>query len=123
MEIVYSFRDRYFENHSVEDAINKNEELEALMNEALTLFNKHEKTALDLDKAKYSYLRGRLLNVLPKFSPESEVLLSRACKLNPKLMEAWNELGESYWKKDDLVEAKNCFKRVAEYVITSKTHF
>ncbi|XP_019865803.1 tetratricopeptide repeat protein 5 [Aethina tumida] len=115
VEIVYSFRDRYFENHSVEDAINKNEELEALMNEALTLFNKHEKTALDLDKAKYSYLRGRLLNVLPKFSPESEVLLSRACKLNPKLMEAWNELGESYWKKDDLVEAKNCFKRVAEY--------
>lgn len=30
-------------------------------------------------------------------------------KLEPNLVEAWNELGECYWKNDDIQQAKNCF--------------
>lgn len=54
-------------------------------------------------------LRGRALNVLPTFDPLSEEALSKAVKLDPKLVEAWNELGESYWKKGEIPAAKNCF--------------
>jgi hypothetical protein len=36
-------------------------------------------------------LRGRALNVLTIFDPLSEEALSKAVKLDPKLVEAWNE--------------------------------
>jgi tetratricopeptide (TPR) repeat protein len=61
------------------------------------------------NRTMYLYLKGRALNVIPQHSKEAEELLSRAVKLDPKLVEAWNELGECYWKKDDIQEAKNCF--------------
>ena len=35
----------------------------------------------------------------PLSSPEAEVVLSKAVKLRPDLVEAWNELGESYMMK------------------------
>lgn len=46
---------------------------------------------------------------MPQYSKEAEEVLSRAVKLDPKHVDAWNELGESYWKKDEIEEAKNCF--------------
>lgn len=54
-------------------------------------------------------LRGRALNISPSFDSQAEEALSKAVKLDPKLVEAWNELGESYWKKGDIPAAKNCF--------------
>ncbi|GFG36093.1 hypothetical protein Cfor_03666 [Coptotermes formosanus] len=61
------------------------------------------------NRTMYLYLKGRALNVMPQHSKEAEELLSRAVKLDPKLVDAWNELGECYWKKDNIEEAKNCF--------------
>lgn len=49
------------------------------------------------------------MNVLPKYNKEAEDLLSKAIKLDPKLVDAWNQLGECYWKNDKLEEAVNCF--------------
>lgn len=60
-------------------------------------------------RAKYYYLKGRALNVTQEYNKEAEELLSKAIKLDPKLVDAWNELGECYWKHDNLLEAKNCF--------------
>ena len=68
------------------------------------------------NKAAYLYMKGRALNVLPQYSSEAEEVLSRAVKLDPKLVDAWNELGESYWKKDDIKEAKNCFNGALVHV-------
>lgn len=70
------------------------------------------------NRAKYYYLKGRALNVLPNYSKEAEELLSKAVKLDPKLVEAWNELGECYWKNDNLKEAENCFAGALNYVPT-----
>jgi Flp pilus assembly protein TadD len=47
--------------------------------------------------------------VVPQYSKEAEEVLSRAVKLDPRHVDAWNELGECYWKKDEIEEAKNCF--------------
>ena len=41
---------------------------------------------------------------------ECERLLSKAVKLEPSFVEAWNELGESYWKRGDVDNAFNCFE-------------
>ncbi|XP_078190565.1 tetratricopeptide repeat protein 5 isoform X6 [Callithrix jacchus] len=61
-------------------------------------------------KAQVLMLTGKVLNVTPDYSPKAEELLSKAVKLEPKLVEAWNQLGEVYWKKGDVAAAHTCFK-------------
>ncbi|XP_077401482.1 tetratricopeptide repeat protein 5 isoform X2 [Vanacampus margaritifer] len=60
-------------------------------------------------KAEFLLQKGRCLNVAPDFNAAAEDCLSRAVKLQPGLVEGWNTLGEQYWKKGDLMAAKNCF--------------
>ena len=57
-----------------------------------------------------SYCRGRALNVKDVFSEEAVDLLSKAVKLNPKLTNAWVELGHCYWKKGEAESAMHCFQ-------------
>ncbi|KAH3772728.1 hypothetical protein DPMN_174072 [Dreissena polymorpha] len=54
-------------------------------------------------------LLGRILNVMPDYDAIAYGHLSKAVKLDPKLVDAWNQLGELYWKKGDINNAKNCF--------------
>lgn len=68
------------------------------------------------NKAQFHLLKGRILNVTSKFSQEAEDALSKAVKLDPKLVEAWNHLGECYWKKEDISAAKNCFTGALNHV-------
>ncbi|KAL0189392.1 hypothetical protein M9458_016491, partial [Cirrhinus mrigala] len=97
---LYSFRDRYFETHSVEDAGRKQNDVAQEM--AKTLKRLEEKEDLYKNSAQFLLLRGRCLNA-------AEECLSRAVKLEPGLVEGWNTLGEQYWKKGDLTAAKTCF--------------
>lgn len=62
------------------------------------------------NRARYFYLLGRAHDVLSTHSVPAEEALAKAVKLDPKLVEAWNQLGECYWKKDNIAEAKNCFQ-------------
>ncbi|KAK2913498.1 hypothetical protein Q8A67_001897 [Cirrhinus molitorella] len=104
---LYSFRDRYFETHSVEDAGRKQNDVAQEM--AKTLKRLEEKEDLYKNSAHFLLLRGRCLNAAPGFSQTAEECLSRAVKLEPGLVEGWNTLGEQYWKKGDLTAAKTCF--------------
>ncbi|XP_073693535.1 tetratricopeptide repeat protein 5 [Garra rufa] len=104
---LYSFRDCYFETHSVEDAGRKQNDVAQEM--AKTLQRLEEKEDLYKNSAQFLLLRGRCLNVAPEFSQTAEECLSRAVKLEPGLVEGWNTLGEQYWKKGDLTAAKTCF--------------
>ncbi|XP_052233486.1 tetratricopeptide repeat protein 5-like isoform X2 [Dreissena polymorpha] len=61
------------------------------------------------NKATYFMLLGRILNVMPDYDAIAYGHLSKAVKLDPKLVDAWNQLGELYWKKGDINNAKNCF--------------
>ncbi|XP_050773838.1 tetratricopeptide repeat protein 5-like isoform X2 [Gopherus flavomarginatus] len=54
-------------------------------------------------------LKGKALNVTPDYKPQAEELLAKAVKLDPELVEAWNQLGEAYWKKGDITAAHTCF--------------
>lgn len=67
-------------------------------------------------KAEFLLQKGRCLNVAPDYSAEAEKCLSRAVKLEPGLVEGWNTLGEQYWKKEDLIGAKNCFTGALQQV-------
>lgn len=67
-------------------------------------------------KAQVLMLTGKALNVTPDYSPRAEELLSKAVKLEPKLVEAWNQLGEVYWKKGDIAAAHTCFSGALTHV-------
>lgn len=64
-------------------------------------------------------LTGKALNVTPDYSPKAEELLSKAVKLEPELVEAWNQLGEVYWKKGDVAAAHTCFSGALTHVSLS----
>ena len=66
--------------------------------------------AMRENRARYFYLVGRAHDVVATHSVPAEEALAKAVKLDPKLVEAWNQLGECYWKKDNIAEAKNCFQ-------------
>ncbi|XP_024423655.1 tetratricopeptide repeat protein 5 isoform X1 [Desmodus rotundus] len=104
---LYSFRECYFETHSVEDAGRKQQDVQEEMEK--TLQQMKEVVGSVQGKAQVLMLTGKALNVTPDYSPKAEELLSKAVKLEPKLVEAWNQLGEVYWKKGDVAAAHTCF--------------
>ncbi|XP_022348530.1 tetratricopeptide repeat protein 5 isoform X1 [Enhydra lutris kenyoni] len=120
---LYSFRECYFETHSVEDAGRKQQDVRKemektlqQMEEVVGMSGKERTTPCPSPKcgsvqgkAQVLMLTGKALNVTPDYSPKAEELLSKAVKLEPKLVEAWNQLGEVYWKKGDIAAAHTCF--------------
>ena len=70
----------------------------------------------DKFRAQKHYLEGKSLNVTPVASQQAVKLLERAVKLDPKLTDAWNQLGECYWKSGKPLEAKNCFLGALQHV-------
>uniref|UniRef100_A0A452FNK0 Tetratricopeptide repeat domain 5 n=1 Tax=Capra hircus TaxID=9925 RepID=A0A452FNK0_CAPHI len=104
---LYSFRECYFETHSVEHAGRKQQDVREEMEK--TLQQMEEVVGSVQGNAQVLMLTGKALNVTPNYSPKAEELLSKAVKLEPKLVEAWNQLGEVYWKKGDVAAAHTCF--------------
>ncbi|XP_002929563.1 tetratricopeptide repeat protein 5 isoform X1 [Ailuropoda melanoleuca] len=104
---LYSFRECYFETHGVEDAGRKQQDVREEMEK--TVRQMEEAVGSVQGKAQVLMLTGKALNVTPDYSPRAEELLSKAVKLEPKLVEAWNQLGEVYWKKGDIAAAHTCF--------------
>ncbi|GLH11182.1 Tetratricopeptide repeat protein 5 [Gryllus bimaculatus] len=106
---LYVYRDHYFEKHSLDSAKHKHTDVENELKNTLNIFDDLKETGCKTNRAMYYYLKGRALNVTPNYNIQAEDVLSKAVKLDPKLVDAWNELGECYWKKDDIDGARNCF--------------
>lgn len=145
MDELYNFRDCYFETHSVQEAGKKQNDVAQEIEKTLNKLEEKEgecciyttahwsvtcivsfKSTVFLylwfaterykHKAEFLLQKGRCLNVAPDFSAVAEECLSRAVKLEPSLVEGWNTLGEQYWKKGDLIGAKNCFTGALQQV-------
>ncbi|KAM4808627.1 tetratricopeptide repeat protein 5 [Rhinophrynus dorsalis] len=107
VDSLYNFRDHYFETHSVEDASRKQYDVEQEMEKTISQIEEMDDDWKN--KAFFLMLKGKALNITPNYSPEAEECLSKAVKLDPGLVEGWNQLGEVYWKKMDVASAKTCF--------------
>lgn len=106
---LYLYRDHYFESHPITQASQKNSDVEDELKKVMKIFDDLKGSSTVANRAMFYYLKGRALNVTPNFNILAEEAFSKCLKLDPKLVEAWNELGECYWKKDDVEEARNCF--------------
>ena len=103
-------RDHYFETHQLEEAAQKPQQIQERLDAVLEEFEARESAGVSEDRTMFLYLKGRLLNVTGEFSGEAEECLSKSVKLNPNLVDAWNELGESYMRKLDWTTARTCFE-------------
>lgn len=64
--------------------------------------------------AKACCIKGRALAFLDGHERQAEEFLSKALKLNPQLVEAWNALGEVYWNQQSYQQAQRCFEQALE---------
>ncbi|CAH2240370.1 tetratricopeptide repeat protein 5-like [Pararge aegeria] len=109
---LYSYRDLFFENHPVEMASQKNK----CVNEKKDLLvAKFESYNVDVQipfavRAEFLYMKGKCYNISSTYDSRAMQCLSKAVKLNPHLVNAWNELGECYLKNMNLQEAKASFE-------------
>ncbi|EGD80858.1 hypothetical protein PTSG_11730 [Salpingoeca rosetta] len=75
-----------------------------------TLLAELDNTKDDIHPATLEYLQGRLLSLREPLDPQCEAALTKSVKLNPKNIDAWNLLGEVFWRKGDLFESTRCFE-------------
>jgi len=115
VEELYHFRDHYFETHQLDEAAQKPQQIQERLDAVLEEFEARESAGVAEDRAMFLYLKGRLLNVTGEFSGEAEECLSKSVKLNPNLVDAWNELGESYMRKLDWTTARTCFEGALQH--------
>lgn len=116
---LYDFRDHYFEHNSTEKASLKNQETEEKLKETLNILDYVQ--ASSEETAQCLFLRGKAQNVLPNYNPMAKDALAKAVKMNPKLVEAWNCLGECYWKNGEVEAARNCFMGALNHAKTKES--
>ncbi|KAK7600916.1 hypothetical protein V9T40_008357 [Parthenolecanium corni] len=109
VEELYNFRDYYFENHSIDLAANFHADVKNKMISTLDKLEAAKCNTPNFDRAYYFYLVGKTYNVEGEYNAKAEENLSKAVKLNPSLIDGWNHLGDTYFKKGNYYEAKNCF--------------
>lgn len=68
------------------------------------------------NKAEYYFLLGRAWSVTQPVSEECINVLSKAVKLNPTHLDAWNSLGECLVHLKRFSEAKYCFLASLKHV-------
>uniref|UniRef100_H2YMA6 Tetratricopeptide repeat protein 5 OB fold domain-containing protein n=1 Tax=Ciona savignyi TaxID=51511 RepID=H2YMA6_CIOSA len=104
---LYDFRDNFITNHGFDRVHDKPTmvqcEVTKTIKELQTLEPKCQKTAYMLQYA-------RALNVVPDYSRECEDYLSKVVKRDPSIVQGWNLLGETFWKKGDIPASKDCFE-------------
>ncbi|XP_064393711.1 tetratricopeptide repeat protein 5-like [Halichondria panicea] len=103
---LYVFHRQYLETHPLEQAGRKTVDVEEKLKETLSLLDSVQDS---LPKVQWWCLRGRALNILPDHSQEAQDSLSKAIKHDPTLIQAWNDLGETYWKAGNVIQAHDCF--------------
>jgi len=117
LDSLYKYRDLYFSNHDHKESDQRAARINAKKEESLKIIEtaSDSKSMDSEERAKILYFKGRALNVMGEADPEAEEVLSKAVKLDPTLVEAWNELGECYWQKAEIDMAKTCFEEALKH--------
>lgn len=104
---LYKFNEDFVANFGVEKLASKSAMLRAETDKTVAELKAIESSCLPTP---YLMQYGRALNVLDGYSQECEMSLSKVVKRDPSRIDAWNMLGECYWKKGDIAAARNCFQ-------------
>lgn len=106
---LYQIRDTFYPENPDDKTSKLHQQSQYCLNLLDSISPQFRKSATD--RATYEHLKGKVLDVFPDYKKEAEEHLSKAVKLNPSLTDAWLSLGNCFWKKGELVSAKNCYSR------------
>eukprot|EP00164_Ancoracysta_twista_P011941 GFYU01018598.1.p1 GENE.GFYU01018598.1~~GFYU01018598.1.p1 ORF type:complete len:439 (-),score=70.47 GFYU01018598.1:177-1493(-) len=73
-------------------------------------------------KAMALYMQGKAFSCVETKLGDAITLLSKAVKLDPTIVDGWNALGQCFWKRSDLANARNCFKCAIDQKPTKESH-
>nr|CAB3267345.1 tetratricopeptide repeat protein 5-like [Phallusia mammillata] len=104
---LYKFQENFLKDHGVEMFPEKNS---MVQEKAKTVLENIKMYEAKCQKTMYLLQCGRVLNILPEYKQLCEEYLSKVVKRDPSHIEAWNMLGETFWKKGDIQAAKDCFE-------------
>jgi len=104
---LYDLNDKFVSEMGIDKLPQKRSLLNDKVQKTLTCLKEMEDNC---SKTNYLLQCGRTLNVLPEYSADCEEYLSKVVKRDPSLVDGWNMLGETFWKKADIIAAKNCFE-------------
>ncbi|XP_076819445.1 tetratricopeptide repeat protein 5-like isoform X1 [Clavelina lepadiformis] len=107
VEKLYQYRDNFVDTHGLNNIKEKPGLVKCEMDKTLCRLKEQESNC---QKTMYMLLYAKVLNIVPEYSRECEEYLSKVVKRDPSLIEAWNMLGETFWKKGDISAAKDCFE-------------
>jgi len=103
---------KFFDDHGVEEAKDKAKMVDESIKAAVALLD--PLIGAGSSDPALLFMKGKVLNTPQSYNKEAEALLSKSVKLDPAMVDGWNELGTCVWKKGDLAQAKTCFKTAIE---------
>lgn len=109
VDTLYTLRDKYFTDHAVDQADKKAGIVSAAIEAAVRIIDPLLGSTAKSSNPDLLFLKGKALNAEESHNQEAEDALAKAVKLDPKLVEGWNQLGECFWKKGDKLQARTCF--------------
>lgn len=105
------------------DPNDQEQRIESIRKASASIISRIDSTPEDQDagvtSARLFFWKGQALDIVPGRFKDAENALSKAIKLDPNMVEAWNLLGNGYWKTGDLQNAKNCFLAALDQQVNS----
>jgi len=100
--------DNWIENNGLESLSDRRKNIHTQIENLLTEIDADE----NLKDIKKLVLKAKLMTVYPEYSQEAKEMLEKVVKRDPSNFEAWNLLGEQYWRSgpSKLLQAKQCFE-------------
>lgn len=107
---LYVYRDKFYINKGWTSEAEKNADVTKRVDELVAEIEATDESELG-GRARRLVLVGKTLNVIAENDQRTFEALTRAIKLEPSAYDAWNYLGECYWKSKDFEMCRNCFER------------
>lgn len=93
-----------------------------LLNHIENLLHNSDLIQSPLNKPKLFYYKGLIQQLIStKSSSSVENNLQKCIKLDPSNINAWNQLGEAYWRRHDLKQSLDCYEHAENCEISEET--
>lgn len=107
---LYLYRDKFYIDQGWKSEEERNLDVTKRVYSLVSEIEKADEEELG-GRVRRLVLIGKTLNILFENDIRTFETLTRAIKLEPSAYDAWNYLGEYYWKSKDFEMCRNCFER------------
>ena len=120
--VLRNFHEKFLSINPSENLITRNEATNSKSSEILSKIETElNNPQSESRKSVLLLLKGSILQLTStSYSKPAAEALKKSVKLDPTYTLAWNELGESYWRNGDALQAKSCFEHAVKHDFLKK---